>query len=98
MLRQAQHEANFTSLDIYAATNPFILSLSKEHGGRASLVCPGFKEPAVGLAEVEAYAPPMTDTHEHGLWTHGHRFLGHGHERAEARARLAAGITALFML
>lgn len=39
----------------------------------------------------------MTRTHEHGLWTHDHRFLGHGHERAEARARLAAGITALFM-
>jgi cation diffusion facilitator family transporter len=40
----------------------------------------------------------MTDTHDHGLWTHDHRFLGHGHERAEARARLAAGVTALFML
>jgi cation diffusion facilitator family transporter len=40
----------------------------------------------------------MTDTHEHGLWTHDHHFLGHGHERAEARARLAAGITAVFMI
>ncbi|MGH6889613.1 MAG: CDF family Co(II)/Ni(II) efflux transporter DmeF [Rhizomicrobium sp.] len=39
----------------------------------------------------------MTRTHEHGLWTHDHRFLGHGHERAESRARLAAGVTALFM-
>lgn len=39
----------------------------------------------------------MTDTHQHGLWTHDHRFLGHGHERAEARARLAAGVTAVFM-
>jgi cation diffusion facilitator family transporter len=39
----------------------------------------------------------MTDTHDHGLWMHDHHFLGHGHERAEARARAAAGITALFM-
>jgi cation diffusion facilitator family transporter len=36
--------------------------------------------------------------HNHGLWTHDHRFLGHGHERAEARARLAAGVTAAFMI
>ena len=40
----------------------------------------------------------MTQTHEHGLWTHDHHFLGHGHERAEARARLAAIVTAIFML
>ena len=39
----------------------------------------------------------MTDTHDHGLWTHDHRFLGHGHERAESRARLAAIVTAVFM-
>ncbi|HEY3778991.1 MAG TPA: cation diffusion facilitator family transporter [Rhizomicrobium sp.] len=39
----------------------------------------------------------MTHAHEHGLWTHDHRFLGHGHERAEVRARAAAAITALFM-
>ncbi|HWE06132.1 MAG TPA: cation diffusion facilitator family transporter [Rhizomicrobium sp.] len=39
----------------------------------------------------------MTDTHEHGLWTHDHHFLGHGHERAERRARVAASITAVFM-
>jgi cation diffusion facilitator family transporter len=39
----------------------------------------------------------MTDTHDHGLWTHDHHFLGQGHERAEARARLAAGVTAAFM-
>src|SRR5690242_11830254 len=36
--------------------------------------------------------------HNHGMWTHGHVFLGHGHERAEARARLAAIVTALFMV
>ncbi|HEX3666995.1 MAG TPA: CDF family Co(II)/Ni(II) efflux transporter DmeF [Rhizomicrobium sp.] len=40
----------------------------------------------------------MTDTHNHGLWTHDHHFLGHGHERAESRARAAALVTALFML
>ncbi len=40
----------------------------------------------------------MSDTHQHGLWTHDHHFLGHGHERAESRARLAAGITAVFMV
>lgn len=40
----------------------------------------------------------MTDTHDHGLWTHDHHFLGHGHERAESRARLAAIITAAFMV
>jgi cation diffusion facilitator family transporter len=40
----------------------------------------------------------LTDTHDHGLWTHDHVFLGHGHERAEARARAAAGVTALFMI
>jgi cation diffusion facilitator family transporter len=39
----------------------------------------------------------MTDTHDHGLWTHDHHFLGHGHERAESRAKLAAGVTAAFM-
>jgi cation diffusion facilitator family transporter len=39
----------------------------------------------------------MTEIHDHGLWTHDHQFLGHGHERAEARAKLAAGVTAAFM-
>ena len=36
--------------------------------------------------------------HDHGLWTHDHVFLGHGHERAERRARLATILTALFMV
>jgi cation diffusion facilitator family transporter len=40
----------------------------------------------------------MTQTHDHGLWTHDHHFLGHGHERAESRARLAATVTAAFMV
>ncbi len=35
--------------------------------------------------------------HDHGLWTHDHHFLGHGHERAESRARWATSITAAFM-
>ncbi|MES2256509.1 MAG: CDF family Co(II)/Ni(II) efflux transporter DmeF [Pseudomonadota bacterium] len=36
--------------------------------------------------------------HNHGIWTRDHIFLGHGHDRAEARAKLAALITALFMV
>jgi cation diffusion facilitator family transporter len=36
--------------------------------------------------------------HDHGLWTHDHQFLGHGHERAERRARSAALLTAVFMV
>jgi cation diffusion facilitator family transporter len=39
-----------------------------------------------------------TDTHDHGLWTHDHRYLGHGHDRSEKRARLAALFTAGFMV
>src|SRR5271165_1069612 len=37
------------------------------------------------------------ETHDHGLWTHDHRFLGQGHEQSERRAKLAAGVTAVFM-
>lgn len=40
----------------------------------------------------------VSDPHSHGVWTHGHVFLGHGHARSEARAKLAALVTALFML
>lgn len=36
--------------------------------------------------------------HDHGLWTHDHRFLGEGHERSERRAKLAAGVTTVFMI
>src|SRR5580692_3811970 len=44
------------------------------------------------------YVPAMTiDAHDHGLWTHDHRFLGHGHEEAERRARLAVALTVVFM-
>ena len=38
------------------------------------------------------------DTHDHGLWTHDHRFLGHGHEQSERRATLAATVTTVFMI
>jgi len=38
------------------------------------------------------------DTHDHGLWTHDHRFLGQGHEQSERRATLAATITTVFMI
>lgn len=39
-----------------------------------------------------------TDIHDHGMWTKNHVFLGAGHGRAEKRAKLAAAITAVFML
>ena len=39
-----------------------------------------------------------TPDHDHGLWTHDHVFLGHGHDRAERRARLATLLTAAFMV
>ncbi|MDE2352219.1 MAG: CDF family Co(II)/Ni(II) efflux transporter DmeF [Alphaproteobacteria bacterium] len=42
------------------------------------------------------HAPHASD-HAHGLWTHDHLFLGHGHAHAERRARLAAALTAAFM-
>ena len=39
-----------------------------------------------------------TKTHDHADWTHGHVFLGHGHERAESRTKLVTILTALFMV
>ena len=36
--------------------------------------------------------------HDHGIWTRDHVFLGHTHSRAEARAKWAAIVTALFMV
>lgn len=36
--------------------------------------------------------------HDHADWTHGHIFLGHAHERAEARTRLVVILTASFMV
>src|SRR5512143_1046123 len=41
----------------------------------------------------------MTDhAHNHDAWTRDHVFLGHGHGHAERRTRLAAIVTALFMV
>lgn len=37
-------------------------------------------------------------THDHVVWTHDHHFLGHAHERAEARTRLVVILTATFMV
>jgi cation diffusion facilitator family transporter len=45
-----------------------------------------------------AHDDPHTDPHGHGIWTRDHVFLGQGHSRAETRARLAAILTALFMV
>ena len=36
--------------------------------------------------------------HDHGNWTRDHVFLGAGHGRSESKARLAALVTAIFML
>ncbi len=36
--------------------------------------------------------------HDHGIWTRDHVFLGHGHSRAETRAKWAAIVTAIFMV
>lgn len=44
------------------------------------------------------HADPGHSDHNHGIWTHGHVFLGHGHERSEARAKWAALVTAIFMV
>jgi cation diffusion facilitator family transporter len=64
----------------------------------------------VALDRPNAYLPRMVHAdhthegvhgevgHNHGLWTHDHLFLGHGHARAESRAKLAAGVTAVFMV
>src|SRR3954469_3371204 len=41
---------------------------------------------------------PRNNTHDHGLWTHDHHFLGHGHAHAERRARAATLLTAIFMI
>ena len=37
-------------------------------------------------------------SHDHGIWTRDHIFLGYGHSRAETRAKWAAIVTALFMV
>src|SRR5581483_9974650 len=49
-----------------------------------------------GVHAAGAHAGPHH--HDHGSWTRDHLFLGHGHGSAERRARLAALVTALFMV
>lgn len=44
------------------------------------------------------HAHPGHSDHNHGIWTHGHVFLGHGHDRSERRAKWAASVTAIFMV
>lgn len=39
----------------------------------------------------------MDHAHSHSRFTHGHVFLGHGHERRESRARMVALLTFAFM-
>ncbi len=48
--------------------------------------------------ESPAKGPQPDNPHGHGTWTHDHVFLGAGQARAESRARLAALITAAFMV
>jgi cation diffusion facilitator family transporter len=36
--------------------------------------------------------------HDHDAWTHGHVYLGRGHEHAERRTRIATAFTAAFMV
>jgi cation diffusion facilitator family transporter len=43
-------------------------------------------------------APHDHNPHNHGIWTRDHVFLGHAHDRAESRAKLAALVTAIFMV
>ena len=50
------------------------------------------------MAHDHAHSGHGHDPHDHGVWTHGHVFLGHGHDRSEARAKLAALVTAVFMV
>src|SRR6201996_9426289 len=39
-----------------------------------------------------------TSGHDHGSWTRDHVFLGASHGRSESRAKLAALVTAVFMV
>jgi cation diffusion facilitator family transporter len=41
---------------------------------------------------------PKPDSHDHGIWTREHVFLGAGHDRAAARAKAATLVTAAFMV
>jgi cation diffusion facilitator family transporter len=47
---------------------------------------------------IRPMAHDHTQTHDHGMWTQDHIFLGAGHGRSESRAKLAALVTAVFMV
>ncbi len=51
-----------------------------------------------GHDHAHGHDAPHSDPHGHGIWTRDHIFLGAGHSRAETRARLAAILTAVFMV
>ncbi|OAI44032.1 hypothetical protein AYO42_05410 [Rhizomicrobium sp. SCGC AG-212-E05] len=51
-----------------------------------------------GHDHAHGHDTPHSDPHGHGIWTRDHIFLGAGHSRAETRARLAAILTAVFMV
>jgi cation diffusion facilitator family transporter len=44
-----------------------------------------------------AHSDSGAHAHDHGIWTRDHVFLGQGHSSAEARAKWAAIVTAIFM-
>ena len=50
------------------------------------------------MAHDHAHSSLAQEPHDHGAWTRDHVFLGQGHARAEARASLAALVTAIFMV
>lgn len=45
-----------------------------------------------------AHAHSHTAAHDHGMWTQDHVFLGAAHGRSESKAKLAALVTAIFMV
>ena len=45
-----------------------------------------------------AHAHSHTAAHDHGAWTQDHVFLGAAHGRSESKAKLAALVTAIFMV
>jgi cation diffusion facilitator family transporter len=47
---------------------------------------------------IRPMAHDHTQTHDHGMWTQDHIFLGASHGRSESRAKLAALVTAVFMV
>ena len=52
----------------------------------------------IPMTTVMTMITTMPSAHDHGIWTRDHVFLGHGHARAETRAKWAAIVTAIFMV